>query len=104
MAKNIQWNCKGDPNQVVGYDSVIETVNELLPEGITRSASDIHLEPAEEGLAIRLRIDGMLYSYRAFPGDNAHDYFPAKIMAEMDIAEKRLPQDGNIYLHNNNQN
>ncbi len=106
MAKKEAFNGlrKTDLNQLAAYDSVIETVNELLQEGITRGASDIHLEPVEEGLAIRLRIDGMLYSYRIFPREMMPMIISRlKIMAEMDIAEKRLPQDGNIHLNNNNQ-
>ncbi len=85
-------------------DSVIEEVNKILQEGTVRGASDIHLEPTEDGLAVRLRIDGMLYPHHTF----AREMMPMiisrlKIMAGMDIAEKRLPQDGNIYLSENNR-
>ncbi len=92
-------------NRGNGFDSettpgdIVEEVNELLQEGITRGASDIHLEPVEEGLDIRLRIDGKLHFFRRF----SREVFPLivsrlKIMAGMNIAEKRLPQDGNIHL------
>jgi len=85
-------------------DSVIEAVNKILQEGTVRGASDIHLEPTEDGLAVRLRVDGMLYPHHTF----AKEMMPMiisrlKIMAGMDIAEKRLPQDGNIYLKENNR-
>ncbi|MEW5921992.1 MAG: GspE/PulE family protein [Bacillota bacterium] len=84
---------------VAQEDRIIEVVNELLQEGITRSASDIHLEPVEEGLSVRLRIDGMLYPLRQFPREMMPLIISRlKIMAGMDIAEKRLPQDGTIYL------
>jgi len=80
-------------------NDIIETVNGFLREGIARGASDIHLEPVEGGLVIRLRIDGKLYFSHHYPPE----MFPLiisrlKIMAGMNIAEKRLPQDGNIYL------
>lgn len=80
-------------------ENTITIVNELLEEGIKRSASDIHLEPVETGLSVRLRIDGMLYPLRQFPGELMPLLISRlKIMAGMDIAEKRLPQDGNIHL------
>lgn len=80
-------------------NSAIRTVNDLLQEGVERGASDIHLEPVEEGLTVRLRIDGMLYTLHHI----SREMMPLiisrlKIMAGMDIAEKRLPQDGTIYL------
>ncbi|NLX91353.1 MAG: type II/IV secretion system protein [Firmicutes bacterium] len=97
-------NRKNDFPQETTQDSTIEAVNELLREGIARGASDIHLEPVEEGLNIRLRIDGKLYFLQRF----SREMFPLvisrlKIMAGMNIAEKRLPQDGNIYLEEGKQ-
>jgi len=82
--------------------SVISIVNDLLQDGVERGASDIHLEPAEEGLTVRLRIDGLLYTFHHI----SREMMPLiisriKIMAGMDIAEKRLPQDGTIYLEDN---
>ena len=85
-------------------ETIIGIVDGLVQEGIKRNASDIHLEPVEDGLAVRLRIDGMLYPLRHFPLDSMPRIISRlKIMAGMDIAEKRLPQDGNIYLNSEKQ-
>ncbi len=85
-------------------ETIIGIVDGLLQEGIRRGASDIHLEPVEDGLAVRLRIDGMLYPLRHFPRESMPLISSRlKIMAGMDIAEKRLPQDSNIYLNSENQ-
>lgn len=85
---------------VVQDDQIIDLVNELIREGIKREASDIHLEPVDEGLCIRLRIDGMLYPIQNYPRETMFPIISRlKIMAGMDIAEKRLPQDGTIYLN-----
>ncbi len=85
-------------------DLIIELVNEMILEGIRRGASDIHLEPAEEGLSVRLRIDGVLYPLRTYAREVMLQIISRlKIMAGMDITEKRLPQDGNIYLNREGQ-
>ena len=88
----------------ISDENIIGIVDEILHEGINRRASDIHLEPVEDGLAVRLRIDGMLYPLRHFPKELMILILSRlKIMAGMDIAEKRLPQDSNIYLDEKNQ-
>ncbi len=76
---------------------VVRLVHMLLAEAITRGASDIHLEPAERFLQVRFRVDGLLHDVTTA----AKRLEPAivsriKIMASMDIAERRLPQDGRI--------
>ncbi|MDI3281275.1 MAG: type II secretion system ATPase GspE [Bacillota bacterium] len=78
---------------------VVRLVNSLLVEALQRGASDVHLEPFEGELRVRYRIDGILYDVPGPP----RRLFPAiasrvKIMAGLDIAEKRLPQDGRIRL------
>jgi type II secretion system protein E len=81
--------------------SVVKLVNEILVEAATEQASDIHIEPEEKGLRIRYRIDGILHS-QALPPEI--DRFQnaiisrLKIMARLNIAEKRLPQDGRMKL------
>ncbi|MFP4052343.1 MAG: type II secretion system ATPase GspE [Phycisphaerae bacterium] len=81
--------------------SVIKLVNEIFLEAINERASDIHIEPYETGLSIRYRIDGVLQD-ASVPAQIAR--FQAaiisriKIMANLNIAEKRLPQDGRIKL------
>jgi general secretion pathway protein E/type IV pilus assembly protein PilB len=81
--------------------SVVKLVNEILMEAIEQRTSDIHIEPKESGLRIRYRIDGVL-QVQALPPE-IHRFAPAivsrlKIMAKLNIAEKRLPQDGRIQL------
>lgn len=76
---------------------VINMVNSLIEKAIDEEASDIHLEPAETGLRVRMRLDGMLHDLTPIPGHaRAKIISRVKIMANLDIAERRLPQDGNI--------
>jgi len=81
---------------------VVRLVNAILLDAIRRRASDIHLESSERALRIRYRIDGILRDVRLLP----RRLEPAvvsriKIMAALDIAERRLPQDGRIKLRYN---
>jgi general secretion pathway protein E len=82
--------------------SVIKLVNELLIEAIQQQASDIHIEPVDdEQLEIRFRIDGRLHVQPTPPGIHrfkASIISRLKIMANLNIAEKRKPQDGRIQL------
>ena len=76
---------------------VLSLVDRLLIEAVITSASDIHLEPQDTGLVIRFRQDGVLRVLDTLP----KNLIPAvtsriKIMADLDIAERRLPQDGRI--------
>jgi general secretion pathway protein E/type IV pilus assembly protein PilB len=81
--------------------SVVRLVNEILLEAIETRASDVHIESQPSGLVIRYRIDGMLHPQPVPPEIN---HFQAaiisrlKIMSRLNIAEKRLPQDGRIKL------
>jgi type IV pilus assembly protein PilB len=78
---------------------VIRLVNTLLAEAIAQSASDIHLEPFETGLHVRYRLDGVLQRVRTLPKRvEAGIVSRIKIMADLDIAERRLPQDGRLKL------
>jgi type II secretion system protein E len=78
---------------------VVRLVNLLIDEAVGLDASDIHVEPFEESLRIRYRIDGLLYDQEAPPRRlQAAVTSRIKIMAEMNIAERRLPQDGRIRL------
>lgn len=74
---------------------VIDFVNAMVTEALARSASDIHIEPFQDTLNIRLRVDGVLTHWRSAP----RSQFDAiasriKLLSGMDIAERRLPQDG----------
>lgn len=80
---------------------VVKVVNSLICTAIEEGASDIHFEPSDEGLRIRMRLDGTLKDLAApSKQKQIHIISRIKIMANLDIAEKRLPQDGNIQLNN----
>ena len=82
----------------IGSESpIIRFVNYVIQDAVKQNASDIHIEPKEKELRIRYRIDGVLFEFMTPP----HSMHPAiisrlKIMANLDIAERRLPQDGRI--------
>ena len=78
---------------------VIKLVNHIISQAIEARASDIHLEPFEEDLSLRYRIDGILHAMEPPPKRlNAAITTRIKIMAKLDISERRLPQDGRIKL------
>ncbi|MGI8493737.1 MAG: type IV-A pilus assembly ATPase PilB [Pyrinomonadaceae bacterium] len=78
---------------------VVRLVNVLLVDSLRRGASDIHIEPYEKDFRIRFRIDGVLYDVM-HPPMRMRDALLSrmKIMAKLDISEKRLPQDGRIKI------
>ncbi|MBI3552836.1 MAG: Flp pilus assembly complex ATPase component TadA [Elusimicrobia bacterium] len=77
--------------------SVVAIVNSLLQEGISRKASDIHLESGEKMVRTRFRVDGMLQEGKSFGKDlEAALVARVKILARLDITETRLPQDGHL--------
>jgi type IV pilus assembly protein PilB len=78
---------------------VVKLANLILSEAIMRGASDIHIEPYEKEFRIRYRVDGVLYDVMQPPARlKAALSSRLKIMSELDIAERRLPQDGRIKL------
>ncbi|MCR6625113.1 MAG: type IV-A pilus assembly ATPase PilB [Pseudoxanthomonas sp.] len=87
-------DAKGDDTPVVKF------VNKVLVDAIKRGASDIHFEPYETDYRVRLRIDGILKQVAKAP-TKLKDRIAAriKVMAQLDIAEKRVPQDGRIKLN-----
>lgn len=85
--------------------SIIRFVNQIMTEGVTDRATDIHFEPFEDELRIRYRIDGLLYEAAVPPSIRRYQaavISRIKIMADMNIAEKRLPQDGRINIKSGN--
>ncbi len=78
---------------------VVRLVNLILTDSIKRGASDIHIEPYEKDFRVRFRIDGVLYEIMQ-PPMKLRDAITSrlKIMAKLDISEKRLPQDGRIKI------
>jgi general secretion pathway protein E len=97
----------GDADALVTHDlaelanqaPVIRLVNLLLAEAVETAASDVHLESEGRGLRVRYRVDGVLQDAPAPPPHlRAAVVSRLKIMAELDIAERRLPQDGRVRL------
>jgi len=79
---------------------VVKFVNKILVDAIRRGASDIHFEPFETQYRVRLRMDGMLRAVASPPMKMANRISSRiKVMAQLDIAEKRVPQDGRIKLN-----
>lgn len=86
--------------------SVVRLVNEILIEAVNDRASDVHVEPQETTLRIRYRIDGLLLTQTLPPEINRFQnaiISRIKIMSRLNIAEKRLPQDGRIKMRVNNR-
>lgn len=81
---------------------IVKLVNMVLTDAVKRGASDIHIEPYEKEFRVRFRIDGVLQTIMNPPG-KLKDAITSriKIMAKLDISEKRLPQDGRIMLRVN---
>jgi type IV pilus assembly protein PilB len=94
-----------DLERVAGESPIIKFVNFLIFNGVKEGASDIHIEPGDKKLRIRYRIDGVLFEMMS-PPHNMHAPVVSriKIMANMDIAERRLPQDGRIRVVINKRN
>jgi type IV pilus assembly protein PilB len=83
---------------------VIKFVNSMIADGVRKRVSDIHIEPGEKSFKVRFRIDGSLHEVIKQPAKMKGPIISRiKIMAELDIAEKRLPQDGRIKLRVDNK-
>lgn len=81
---------------------VIKYVNQLIDTAVSRRASDIHIEPFESGQVIRFRIDGILYEHETpLRSMQAAIVSRIKLLATLDIAERRIPQDGKISMRLN---
>src|SRR6059058_5759526 len=86
--------------------SVVKFVNQIIREAIVERATDIHVEPLENDIRIRYRIDGILHEVAVPPQLRLlHSAIISrlKVMSQMDIAERRLPQDGRMNLQASNQ-
>lgn len=80
-----------------GAVQVINFIDHLLEQALLKNASDIHIEPVDEVTRVRLRIDGLLYKFVEVPFSNHNAIVSRiKIISGLDIAEKRLPQDGRV--------
>jgi general secretion pathway protein E len=95
------WQASGDElarlRELAQEAPVIELANALNAAALAAGASDIHIEPQAHGFVVRFRVDGVLHTYESYPKDR----FDAlvcriKLVANLDIAERRVPQDGRI--------
>ena len=78
---------------------MIRLVNSIIERAVSENASDIHFEPSEEDLAVRMRIDGQLHRIMTIPGELKDSVISRlKIMSKLDIIERRIPQDGRAVL------
>ena len=85
------------PNEAPNEAPVVRYLNALLSSAVRLRASDIHLEPQGDALRIRWRIDGHLTEAEAPPSDIKEALISRiKVLAKLDISERRLPQDGHI--------
>ena len=86
---------------IAGADEapIVKLVNSLIADAVRKGASDIHIEPYEKSMRVRFRIDGVLHEMMSPPFKfKAAIISRLKIMAELDIAERRVPQDGRIKI------
>ncbi len=88
-----------DLEEVAGHSPVVKLVNYLIYSAVQDGASDIHIEPGDHFLRVRYRVDGKLFEKLSPP----HQMHPAlvsriKIMSNLDISERRVPQDGDIHV------
>jgi len=83
---------------------VVKLVNSLISDAVAKGASDIHIEPYEKQVRVRFRIDGQLHEMMSPPFKMKNATISRlKIMADLDIAEKRVPQDGRIKIRMHNK-
>ncbi|NDI35407.1 GspE/PulE family protein [Chengkuizengella sediminis] len=90
-----------DENEITDKDSpVVRLVNEMIEQAVQLRVSDIHVDPMENRVLIRYRVDGILHTERTLP-KNVQGILIArlKIMADLNIAERRMPQDGRIKIN-----
>ena len=87
----------GSLEEIAGQSPVVKLVNYLLYNAVVENASDVHIEPYDKRLRVRYRVDGRMYE-KVRPPYQMHPAVVSriKIMAELDIAQRRLPQDGGI--------
>lgn len=94
-----EWEAPKDLIELTDEAPIIQLLNSLLFQAVKERASDIHIEPYESAVEVRFRVDGVLYPVLSPPKAIQEAVVSrVKIMAGLDIAEKRLPQDGRIRL------
>lgn len=104
IAKSVQTEqTKIDQDEIYVQNApAVKLVDSLIKEAIPLRASDIHIEPNESNVVVRYRIDGDLISWNSFPIESYPEISARiKILSGIDIAEKRIPQDGRILMNIN---
>jgi type IV pilus assembly protein PilB len=98
---NIQTNA-AEENKAPPIDEdspVVKTVNQIIIQAVSIGASDIHIDPQEDSLRIRYRVDGLMRTERTLPPHMQSVIIARiKVMSNMNIAERRLPQDGRVEM------
>jgi type IV pilus assembly protein PilB len=88
-----------DLRESVDDAPIIKLANQIIAQAVEQGASDIHLEPEADGMRVRLRVDGVLVESTVVPRSMVAGVVSRiKVMAELDIAERRVPQDGRVGL------
>lgn len=99
--QNLQTREADEPAQVQEEEEspVVKTVNQFIIQAVQLGASDIHIDPQEDSVRIRYRVDGVMRTERTLP-PNMHAVIVArvKVMANLNVAERRLPQDGRVEM------
>lgn len=103
LIKSVQMELSKDKKKatdsVIEKDAMVKLVRAIITMAYRRRASDIHIEPELECVKIRVRVDGILYDLLVLPRQLSSAVISAiKVMASLDIAEKRIPQDGRIQV------
>ena len=97
ILNNLRGNIQNTKNIDFTKMPVVDAVNTIIITAVNMGASDIHFDPTDQGITVRLRIDGVLNDYFLLPVDIKQNVTTRiKIMAGMNITETRLPQDGGI--------
>jgi general secretion pathway protein E len=95
MARNDDDDAVETLRDIASGAPVVRAVNEIIETALKRRATDIHLEPVRNGFRVRIRVDGILTTLRTFTPDLARPLVSrVKILSSLNIAERRLPQDG----------
>lgn len=102
--KKSEDNVSTEDQEDIEDQPIIKFVNNMISEAVRQRVSDIHLEPQEKSMVIRFRVDGKLIKYM----DSSKELAPSvtsriKFISGMNIAEKRIPQDGRLHYNINNQ-
>ncbi|GKU79905.1 GspE/PulE family protein [Paenibacillus sp. L3-i20] len=100
ITQNLQLRDLDEDTAIKDEDSpVVKTVNGIIAQAVQLGASDIHLDPQDSNFRVRYRVDGVIRTERTLPaGMHAIIAARIKIMANLNVAERRLPQDGRVEL------